>query len=128
MALLSRRTAARPRLVRIALLIGVAFGLAGPGAARAQAPEYEVKAAFLYNFTKFVEWPPSAFAEGNGALRICVLGEDPFGRNLQTVAGEEVEGHRLTVVSSGTLAKAGGCQVSSSAARSASGCRRSWRR
>jgi len=116
MALLSRRTpsrrrAGRPHRVPIALLIAVACGLAGPAAARAQALEYEVKAAFLYNFTKFVEWPPSAFAEGNAPLRICVLGEDPFGRNLQTVPGEEVEGHPLIVMRPETLAKAAGCQV-----------------
>jgi hypothetical protein len=85
-----------------------------PGAARAQGPsEYEVKAAFLYNFTKFVEWPPSAFAEGNGALRLCVLGDDPFGRGLNAALGEGevVEGRRLTVVRAETLARAGGCQV-----------------
>jgi hypothetical protein len=117
MALLSRRTssrweASRPYLALAVLLSGVACGLAGPGAARAQGPsEYEVKAAFLYNFTKFVEWPPSAFAEGNAPLRLCVLGDDPFGRSLQTVVGEEIEGHKLIVVRTETLARAAGCQV-----------------
>ncbi len=92
----------------------MACALAAPGAARAQSlSEYEVKAAFLYNFTKFVEWPPSAFAEGNGELRICVLGEDPFGRSLNAAVGvgEEVEGHKLVVWRPDTLAHAAGCQI-----------------
>jgi hypothetical protein len=97
-----------------ALLLAAAFALAAPGSLRGEGPsEYEVKAAFLYNFTKFVEWPPSAFAEGNAPLRLCVLGEDPFGRSLNAAVGvgEEVEGHRLTVVSTATLAHAAGCQI-----------------
>jgi hypothetical protein len=66
-------------------------------AAVAQAPsEYDVKAAFLYNFTKFVEWPPSAFSSGGDPLQVCILGEDPFGRSLPSVLeGEEVQGRTL---------------------------------
>jgi hypothetical protein len=115
MAVLRRRPLPWPRRLRAAgaLLLAAACALAAPSAARAQGlSEYEVKAAFLYNFTKFVEWPPSAFADGNAPLRICVLGEDPFGRSLNAVAAEgEVEGHRLMVVSQETLARAAGCQV-----------------
>jgi hypothetical protein len=44
--------------------------------------EYQVKAAFLYNFGKFVEWPPRAFPERNSPLIIAVLGKDPFGEVL----------------------------------------------
>ncbi len=62
------------------------------------ALEYEVKAAFLLNFTKFVEWPPAAFADPNAPFAICVLGQDPFGRALdEVVAGETVAGHKLIV-------------------------------
>ena len=55
------------------------------------AAEYDVKAAFLYNFTKFVDWPPASFPDPN-SLKICVLGDDPFGGSLETVAGEQVGG------------------------------------
>ena len=98
----------RPLLASFLVLATV---LAAPGAAGAQtaATEYAVKAAFLYNFTKFVEWPDSAFPEGT--LRLCVLGEDPFGKALQTVAGEEVAGHKLIVLSTGKLSDPAGCQV-----------------
>jgi hypothetical protein len=99
-------------LKRLALLLAVVLAL--PGAARAQGtPEYDLKAAFLYNFTKFVDWPSSAFPDAGSPLRICVLGEDPFGRSLQAVAdeNEEVGGHKLTVISTKSLSRPGGCQV-----------------
>lgn len=85
-----------------------------PGAPRAQvAGEYDVKAAFLYNFTKFVEWPPTAFFDERSALNLCVLGEDPFGRSLPEIVGEgeEVAGRRLTLVRMGELADPTVCHV-----------------
>ncbi|HEX9941487.1 MAG TPA: YfiR family protein [Thermoanaerobaculia bacterium] len=104
MAVLKRSLAA-PLLLAAALL-------AAPGAVRAQvAAEYDVKAAFLYNFTKFVEWPPSAFIDDGSSLKLCVLGEDPFGKSLQTVAGEEVAGRKLTVLAKGTLPDPAICQI-----------------
>jgi hypothetical protein len=60
--------------------------------------EYRVKAAFLLHFTKFVEWPPAAFADDRAPFRICVLGEDPFGSALdQIVQGESLNGRKLVV-------------------------------
>ncbi len=100
-------------LLRRAGLAALLFALllAVPGAAPAQtAPEYDVKAAFLYNFTKFVDWPPGAFPDPN-SLRICVLGDDPFGGSLQAVAGEQVANHKLTVTRMDTISRPGGCQI-----------------
>src|SRR5688500_4355735 len=55
--------------------------------------EYQVKAAYLYNFVKFVEWPPDAAA---GPLTICVAGRNVFGPALEeTVRGESVNGRPL---------------------------------
>ena len=60
--------------------------------------EYEVKAAFLLNFTKFVEWPAAAFEKPDSPLTVCILGDDPFGRTLdQLVEGERVNGRKLAV-------------------------------
>lgn len=84
---------------------------AAPTLAQRVASEYDVKAAFLYNFTKFVEWPAGAFADEKASLRLCVLGENPFGGSLQTLAEEEVAGHRLTVVRSESLSSPEGCHV-----------------
>jgi YfiR/HmsC-like len=67
--------------------------------ASAQQPlEYQVKAAFLLNFTKFIEWPPTAFSTPDAPLTLCILGADPFGSALdQIVAGEVVNGRKLSV-------------------------------
>lgn len=60
--------------------------------------EYQVKAAFLLNFAKFIDWPPSAFADPDSALSICIVGKDPFGRGLDDlVQGEAVNGRKLAV-------------------------------
>jgi hypothetical protein len=68
---------------------------------RAQSPaagEYQVKAAFLYNFAKFVEWPPSSFSDASAPLQICVFGRDPFGKELRNIASEKtVNGRKLEV-------------------------------
>jgi len=69
--------------------------------ARAQSPtagEYQLKAAFLFNFAKFVEWPPSSFSDASAPLRICVLGQDPFGEELRNITKDKtVNGHKLEV-------------------------------
>lgn len=60
--------------------------------------EYKLKAACLFNFTKFVEWPPKAFTSDTVALVIAVLGANPFGDVLdQAVAGRTVNGRPITV-------------------------------
>jgi hypothetical protein len=57
--------------------------------------EYRVKAAYLFNFVKFVEWPPAA---ASGPLVICVAGRNPFGDALTTtVRGESVNGRAIAV-------------------------------
>ena len=63
-----------------------------PAAAQEITAEYRVKAAYLYNFVKFVEWPGLQ----SSALRICVAGLNPFGPVLdELVRGEVVAGRRL---------------------------------
>ena len=68
------------------------------GAQEVDAPrEYEVKAAFLLNFTRFVEWP-GLVDTGDAPFSICILGDDPFGPVLdRIVEGESVNGRRLAI-------------------------------
>lgn len=78
-------------------LLAVLLVLAAPPA-RAEKPptlEYQVKASYLYNFLRFVEWPPDAFAAGT--MLICVFGEDNFGTALRTIADETVRGLAVAV-------------------------------
>jgi hypothetical protein len=81
-------------------------------AAEAEPLEYQVKAAFLLNFTKFVEWPPAAFEDEHSPLTICILGEDPFGNALkEIIKGEAVKGRNLSVQRIGRPPSPKACQV-----------------
>ena len=63
-----------------------------------QGLEYEVKAAFLYNFISFVTWPSTTFAAPSDPLRVCVVGADPFGSVLdRTMEGGSSGTHPLIV-------------------------------
>ena len=76
------------------------------------APEYEVKAAYLLNFAKFVDWPPAAFAGADSPIAICILGKDPFGHSIdELVQGEAVNGRRLMVRRIATAPAAQTCQI-----------------
>jgi len=59
-----------------------------------QAPEYQVKAVFLFNFAQFVDWPAEAFPDSNAPLVIGVLGDDPFGKVLDQTVRDEHLGRR----------------------------------
>ena len=98
---------------RLSSLLVCAALLAAPAVLQAQvAGEYEVKAAFLYNFTKFVEWPPDAFENPGSPMAICVFGEDPFGDSLDAVVrGETLNGRRLVVRRTRSLQELRDCQT-----------------
>jgi hypothetical protein len=74
--------------------------------------EYELKAAFLFNFAKFVEWPPSAFANPQSAFLICVLGPDPFGRALDdALLRHSIQGHAVALLRMKRTVDIVGCQI-----------------
>jgi len=89
----------RGRLSRfMALLLALAL-IGSPNLySQAAAPtEYEVKAAYLYNLGKFVEWPAKT-ATASDSFSICVLGHDPFGPTLDTlIAKETINGKSIVV-------------------------------
>jgi hypothetical protein len=59
-------------------------------------PEYQVKAAFILNFTKFIEWPAGAFADSKAPVVLGVVGQDPFGGYLdQMLTGKQAQGRQL---------------------------------
>jgi hypothetical protein len=84
-------------------------------ALEAQQPkvsEYQVKATYLYNFGRFVQWPPNATATKGDSFSICVLGQDPFGPTLDsTLAGETLEGKPLAAKRISTPRDAGECRI-----------------
>lgn len=84
--------------------------LAAPRQAAAQAsapPEYRLKAAFLYNFTLFTEWPTATPA----SLQLCILGADPFGAEADGLQGKAVGSRTLAVQRRAALDAVTGCHV-----------------
>jgi hypothetical protein len=81
---------------------GLALALLAATTVAADAPgaqtEYAVKAAFLYNFAKYVQWPAETRPSPAGAFVITVLGRDPFGSALEeNLQGKEVDQLRVVV-------------------------------
>ncbi|HYP17948.1 MAG TPA: YfiR family protein [Opitutus sp.] len=94
------------------MLLALAVGLASPTHASELTREADVKAALLYNFTQFVQWPPASFEESGGRLVIGILGRDPFGSVLDDlVAGETVNGHPIEVARCRDVAQAARAHV-----------------
>ncbi len=86
-------------VVRLFLILsvwtGLSFGQFTQG--KSPSPEYLVKAAFLYNFAKFVEWPAEAFVDDQTSIILCILGKDPFGDALDTIKNKIVRGRKLVI-------------------------------
>ena len=86
---------------RSLLLTLIGWGLlvsTGAHAQQAKPSEYQVKAAYIYNFGKFVKWPAASAATRTGAFTICVLGEDPVGSVIQsTLVGKLLDGKPVAI-------------------------------
>lgn len=79
------------------ILLLFLFGWIGSANVSAQAPnEYRVKAAFILNFARFVEWPADAYSEG-GVLVVGIIGDNPFGGSLDQLNGTTVNGRRISI-------------------------------
>ncbi|MBI1764110.1 MAG: YfiR family protein [Acidobacteria bacterium] len=82
-------------------LLGALVASFGPDPQQAlaqAASEYQVKAAFLFNFAKFVEWPAETFNDASAPFVIGLLGDDPFGNTLdQAINGKAINGHPLLI-------------------------------
>ncbi|MHC4182693.1 MAG: YfiR family protein [Planctomycetota bacterium] len=61
------------------------------------SPEHLIKAAFVYKFAKFVEWPSNVFEDVTDPLTLCMLGEDPMGDALKFIKGKTIKGRQLSV-------------------------------
>jgi hypothetical protein len=74
--------------------------------------EYQVKAAFLYNFAKFVEWPSDAFPDEKTPITLCIFAEDPFGGVLdEIVRGRAINNRPLAIRRTNALAGLKGCHL-----------------
>ena len=104
-------------MIRFRSLVTLAVALAasglplcGPLAAQAPIPtEYEVQAAYLSNFGRFVEWPSGP---GKDSFNVCVLGQDPFGSLLDSaLKGESIAGAPMAAKRIAGPGEAGTCRI-----------------
>ena len=78
----------------------------------AAASEHQVKAAFLFNFVKFVTWPPDTFAGDKKSMKLCVVGRDPLGDELsRMISGKSVRDHPLEFLRITDPSSARGCHL-----------------
>jgi hypothetical protein len=77
-----------------------------------KASEYQVKAAFLFNFSKFLEWPVEAMGEAEEPFVFGVLGKDPFGSYLDAIiAGEKIMDHQMIVKRFNSVEQVDKCHI-----------------
>jgi hypothetical protein len=80
-------------LAALALVCLAAVARGAPQVSR----EYEIKAGFLYNFLKFIEWPEEPLAETQAPVTVCLVGADPFGEALDALNGKPVRGRPISI-------------------------------
>lgn len=97
------------RLQRVfaAALAGLALALLGTAARAQELPEYRLKAAFIYNFITFTEWP----AETGATLQLCVHGQDPFAGEIDGLDGKVANGRTVVLQRRTGTDALRGCQV-----------------
>jgi hypothetical protein len=84
----------------VALCVGLAIFCGGLQAARADSAlprEYLIKAAFLYNFAKFIQWPDAAFYGPQTPFKIAVIGDVDFGAALATIQNKTINSRRIVI-------------------------------
>lgn len=100
------RARPRPSVVVVAAVAAICLGR--PASAQ-RAEEYQVKAAFLQSFARFVEWPAPLLAS---EFRICILGDDPFGHWIDdATAGARAKDRPVVVRRVRQVAEVTGCQT-----------------
>src|SRR5262245_12879908 len=111
-----RECRSRARIGRLCLLIPLLWAASlAPRAAEPESPqnlEHQVKAAFLFNFAKFIVWPADAFRDRDAPFVICVLRDAEFARSVdQAVQGKAVGERPFQVRRLTDPDDAAGCQM-----------------
>jgi hypothetical protein len=102
----------RPTWVRTAAVIAALTLALGSWCGADEPALARVEAAFVYNFTQFVEWPADAFASKDAPFVVAIVGEDPFAGALdQAMTGKSVNGRPVVVRHFASAERVEGCQV-----------------
>lgn len=73
--------------------------------------EYQVKAVYVYNFLKFVDWPPGTFETQSDPIHVCVIGDHPVGKALEPIESQIARGRSIQLHRLEPRDKATSCQV-----------------
>jgi len=95
----------------LCLLVAIARPASAQAPASQAYPEYAVKAAYLYNFGRYVQWPAQAFQGNESPLVIGVLGSDRFGGLLDEMGKKTIEGHPISVRRFASMADYKPCHI-----------------
>jgi hypothetical protein len=106
----------RPEFLRVVTMSLASLVFAGGGGEVAAqgntSSEYQVKAAFLFHFAQFVDWPPGAFKDAASPLTYCTVGEDPFHGALDaSMGGKTIDGRPVRVLHYKLVKEAQACQI-----------------
>ncbi len=96
------------------LLLALFAALAGPASARAESAmqrEYEIKAAYLYNFINYIDWPENAFPAPGGTITVGIVGQSPFGAALAVLNGKQVKGRTVALKQITDIKELDECQI-----------------
>lgn len=94
------------------LAAAIVAGAAATSVGAQSSLEYNVKAALLLNFVRFIEWPEGAFASPKAPVEICVFTPNPFGQALdRTLQGETVGTRPLLARDVRSVSEASGCHL-----------------
>ena len=72
---------------------------------------YQVKALIIFKFAKYTEWPKETFASENAPFVLGILGEDPFGADIDIIKGKTIKGRKLEVKHFSSVQEAADCQL-----------------
>ena len=93
------------------IVLLICLGSPGPAVWGNSLREYEIKAAYLYNFINYVEWPEQSLPPVGSAITIGVVGENPFGPALAPLNGKQIKGRTLVVKEVSLPADLKQCQI-----------------
>lgn len=99
------------RCAAAAILVLVWLSPAAADRGGEERPEYHVKAAFMYNFCKFIQWPDDAFEDENSPIILAVTDATPFGRALEALDGRRVGQRTLEIREYSKPAEIGRCHM-----------------
>jgi hypothetical protein len=72
---------------------------------------HEIKAAYIYNFAKFVEWPNARFQKAGESIHVCVFGDDPIGPSLEAIEGKTAGNKKVSIKQITSLQNVRGCEI-----------------